>query len=342
MKFYQTDLSKETLWRAIILFGRNVASYKFALGESLLALASEEKTRVTLEELAPRFSASICRHIKETQKQGTFKSSNFLNACNDFNDGKIAEDALIQITVRQGFNNVIDAFHVVNREEVPVRFFRDERTTSKGIMLTDELLSLVESRQFGNLPHEVEARWRLVETAWSLGVAPSLLQVSYVEDGEMLVFRDETRRVAISSCRNALNGYQKGQCFYSADVISVESIAPNLCDVDHFFPHKLKEYPEFRNINIDGVWNLVLSCKDCNRGFDGKFAKVPSLKLLERLHCRNEYYISSHHPLRETIINQTGFDEKHRRDFLQRVFDMARSRLIHTWEPCGGSADEAI
>lgn len=342
MRFYQTDLSTETLWRAIILFGQNVASYKFALGESLLSLASEGKTLITLEELAPRFSASVCRHIKESPRQGTFKSSRFLTACKEFNEGKITQDALIQVTVRQGFNNVIDAFHVVNRENVPVRFFSDERTTSKSIALTDELLSLVDSRQFGNLSHEVEARWRLVETAWSLEVAPSLLQVSYVEDGDILVFRDETRRVEISSCRNALNGYQKGHCFYSGEDISVEPLSPNLCDIDHFFPHTLKQYPEFRNFNIDGVWNLVLSCRDCNRGFDGKFAKVPSLKLLERLHCRNEYYISSQHPLRETIINQTGLDERNRRNFLQQIFTMARSRLIHTWEPHGGAANEAI
>ena len=188
----------------------------------------------------------------------------------------------------------------------------------------------------------MEARWRLVETAWSLSVPASLLQVSYSEHTGILAFRDETRRIAISSCRDALNGYQKGRCFYSNDDISVVSESPNLCDVDHFFPHKLKEYKEFHNVNIDGVWNLVLSCKDCNRGFDGKFAKVPSLKLVERLHCRNEFYIGSHHPLRETIINQTGCDEPSRRSFLHRVFNMARERLVHTWEPDGGPVDETI
>jgi hypothetical protein len=67
-----------------------------------------------------------------------------------------------------GFNNVIDAFHVVNRGEIPVRFFSDERKNGGGIRLTDELFRLRERLQFGNLPQEVEARWRLVETAWQL------------------------------------------------------------------------------------------------------------------------------------------------------------------------------
>lgn len=342
MKFYQVDLSKETLWRAIILFGRNVASYKFALGESLLTLASEGKTLISLEELAPRFATSVCRHIKKSPRQGTFQSSRFLTACQEFSEGKISEDVLINITVRQGFKNVIDAFHVVNCQELPVRFFSDERRTSKAIELTDELFALTDSQQFGNLIHEVEARWCLVETAWFLNVAPSLLQVSYEEGGDLLVYKDNTRRIDISSCRNALNGYQKGHCFYCGEGISVAAQSPYLCDIDHFFPHKLKEYPEFCNLNIDGVWNLVLSCQECNRGFDGKFAKVPSLKLLERLHCRNEYFISSHHPLRETIINQTGYDERSRQSLLQQIFNMAIARLVHTWEPYGGAADEAI
>lgn len=342
MKFYQTDLRKETLWRAIILFGRNVASYKFALGASLLSLARDGQTFISLEELAPLFSAELCRHIKETPRQGTFCSSQFLNACMAFNAGEITQETLVQKTVKNGFNNVIDAFHVVNMAEVPIRFFRDERRKGQRIVLTDDLLSLVDAPHFNSLPHELEARWRLVETAWSLDLAPSLLQVSYAEDKGLIIFKDHLRRVDIASCRDALNGYQKGSCFYSNDTISLEINSPAFCDIDHFFPHTLKQFPEYAPVNLDGVWNLVLSCQRCNRGEAGKFSRVPSSRLLERLHCRNEYYISSHHPLRETIMNQTGDDEKQRRSFLQRLFDQSRQRLIHTWESEEGMAYETI
>ena len=34
--FEETQPSLDGYWRAIILFGRNVASYKFALGQSLM------------------------------------------------------------------------------------------------------------------------------------------------------------------------------------------------------------------------------------------------------------------------------------------------------------------
>ena len=84
---------------------------------------------------------------------------------------------------------------------------------------------------------------------------------------------------------------------------------------------------------VDGIWNLVLSCKSCNRGEKGKFAKLPSIKLLERLNKRNEYFCSSHHPLRETIMSQTGNTIEQRKSFLQKCFNEAKGKLIHTWEP---------
>ena len=43
--------SLEDCWRAVVLLGGNVACYKFALAKSLLELADEETTFVTLEEL---------------------------------------------------------------------------------------------------------------------------------------------------------------------------------------------------------------------------------------------------------------------------------------------------
>ncbi len=48
---------------SIIHFGKNVASYKFALGKALLELADKEKTDITLEELAQPFALHIAEHF---------------------------------------------------------------------------------------------------------------------------------------------------------------------------------------------------------------------------------------------------------------------------------------
>ena len=138
-------------------------------------------------------------------------------------------------------------------------------------------------------------------------------------------------RRPITGCREALNGYQKGRCFYCFSAITVNANSEILADVDHFLPHTLKQHGF--GLAIDGVWNLVLACQTCNRGQAGKFSKLPDLVLLNRLHTRNNFLIESHHPLRETLIIQTGASELSRRGYLQESYNRAKELLIHTWTP---------
>ena len=320
----------EDYWRGIILLGRNVASYKFALAQSLLELKPYGGQLVTLEEIAPVFSWHICEHLQTANKQATSRSSSFLDTCRNFNEGNITQDDLVTQTVRKGFANVIDAFHVVGTADVPVRFFLDERKSGGGIKVTDEFSQLMEVVQARNLPKEVNARWRLVESAWELGMSSALIAVEYDCNDELL-YRSDTsnRRKAVTSCRDALNGYQKGKCFYCFDDISI-SDPSMLPDVDHFFAHKLKQ---FGMKQLDGVWNLVLACTDCNRGVNGKFEKLPTLRLLERLNHRNEFLIASKHPLRETLMLQTGDSSQRRRTFLNDYYNEAWKNLLQQWEP---------
>jgi 5-methylcytosine-specific restriction endonuclease McrA len=331
-RFTETTPTLDNYWRAIILFGRNVASYKFALAKSLLELDQRVGDVVKLEDLAVPFARHICAHLQYEKKQSTSPSSRFLQACEQFNQGGITQEQLVDATVRLGFNNVIDAFHNVNQQEIAVRFFLDERQAG-GIRLTETFFDLRSATQARDLPEEVEARWRLVETAWALQVSRNVIGVGYDSETEILFSRVSGKRKTITSCRGALNGYQKGKCFYCSASISIIPGDHELADVDHFFPLVLATLDESFAPLINGVWNLVLACAGCNRGTDGKGARIPDLKLLERLHSRNEYLISSHHPLRETIIAQTGATEPIRRDFLQTKYSAARSTALHTWLP---------
>jgi 5-methylcytosine-specific restriction endonuclease McrA len=226
---------------------------------------------------------------------------------------------------------VIDAFHVIGKSDIPRRFYEDERKANKGIRITDEFSELLEREQASNLPLEVESRWRLVETAWELNISHQLISMDYdQESGSLFTTVDKHRRKAITSSRDALNGYQKGKCFYCFDNIYLDDEVHENPDVDHFFPHTLKQYGF---VGIDGIWNLVLSCQSCNRGLGGKFDSVPKEHLLKRLHTRNEHLISSHHPLRETLILQTGKNEQARKSYLSDYYNNAHKTIIHTWEP---------
>jgi len=321
----------EDYWRAIVLFGRNAASYKFALAKTLLELNARSGQLLKLGELAPVYAQHIAAHLKNADKQTTAASSRFLSACRQFNTGELTANELTEETLRRGFANVIDAFHVVNQGAIARPFFIDERAAHAGIRITDEFAQLLTEAPPETLQSEVESRWRLVETSWALGIGRNLLGIDLDAKGEELFSVDRgMRRKAITSSRSALNGYQKGKCFYCFGRI-MQAPGGVDTDVDHFFPHALKAAGF--GLSVDGIWNLVLSCQACNRGANGKFARLPAIGLLARLYRRNEFLITSQHPLRETLMFQTGRDVAARRDFLNHFYARASAVLLHAWSP---------
>ena len=336
-RFEEMYPSSESYWRAVILFGANAASYKFALAKALLELASKETTFIKLDDLALPFALNVAEHIKQVDKQGQRPTGPFLDACRKYTRGEIDANALRDESIRFGFLNVIDAFHVVNGGALPVTFFEDLRQQRKGLLITDTLLNLKSSHQFSNLPIEVEARWRLVETAWELNVSRNLLRIENEESSDYLFTTFNGRRKAITSSRDALNGYQKGKCFYCFSDITIVPKSDSLADVDHFFAWSLSRDRDLTQ-NWNGIWNLVLACASCNRGPNGKWALIPHLHYLERLERRNNFLINSHHPLRETLISQTGATEKQRASFLQQRYNEASNALIHHWTAANENA----
>jgi hypothetical protein len=131
-----------------VRFGRNVASYKFALGRTLLELAAEQQIFVPLPDLAVPYAARLCEHLQIEDRQSTSARSQFLDACRSRNRGELDAAKLADATVRLGFVNVIDAFHISRvGQPTQTRFFEDERATRQGITLTDHLLELANGVQ---------------------------------------------------------------------------------------------------------------------------------------------------------------------------------------------------
>ena len=325
-EFVEATPTPENYLRSIVLFGRNVASYKFALAKSLLEVGGAGVEVLSLEDLAVPFSRHLCEHLKEAPKQATSPSSSFLDACRRFNEGSIDENQLRSTTVSLGFNNVIDAFHVVGPGEIPMRFFFDERKGStKGIRLTEELLTLAAENSHQGLA-EVEARWRLVETAWALGINDSLIEY---ESSTGLLVPSGVRRTNLASARDTLNGYQKGRCFYCYRSIGTTNESSVKADVDHLFPFTLMA--KGLTGDLDQIWNLVLACIDCNRGVGGKFDATPATIYVERLARRNDYLIESNLPIKETLILQTGASSQKRQSFLQSKLDLALASQPGRW-----------
>jgi len=331
-KFQINDPSIESQWRALILFGKNSATYKFAFAKSLLGLIEEQKSKISLADLAIPFADSIVTHLKSNDKQGNSSSSKFLEACRNYISGTISKEQLYSLTEKYGFVNVVDAFQNINGGTIPDKFYeKDYKEGKKDIIVTDNLLKIKELFQYRNLEQEVEARWNLVETAWNLQINPNLLEVKYDEEKSLFFIESNAmRRIDVTSVRDSLNGYQKGKCFYSFQDISINKNDINTCAVDHFLPHVNKIEHSKLGVNINGVWNLVLSDSAINLD---KKARIPEKKFLERLFNRNEFYIESKHPLAETIINQTGQTKELRRRFLEENYNLALSHSIQKWKP---------
>jgi len=305
----------DSSWRALILFGRNAATYKFALGLSILELGRAEQELVTLEELAVPFARHLCKHLVVVDRQALSSRSEFLDACRSYNSGSISHEQLINTTVRVGFRNVLDAYHVLDGRDIDHRFFVDERRSNGGIRLTAQLHELV-AGAYESLSAETQSRWSLVEAAWELNVPQRLLTVRFDPPTLSLLAQDHRRRAPITGARGALSGYQKGSCFYCFSPISVDPANASLGQVDHVFPWSIG--PTVGGAPIDGVWNLVLACARCNTG---KSNRPPHPRYIERLNRRNEYLIASHHPLRPTLVAQTGATRKDRISTLRQALD---------------------
>ncbi|HIG40334.1 MAG TPA: hypothetical protein EYQ14_07305, partial [Gammaproteobacteria bacterium] len=107
--------------------------------------------------------------------------------------------------------------------------------------------------------------------------------------------------------------YQRGLCFYCGRqlVTTGDHMEDNFADVDHFIPLSVMIKQPFLRVNPNGVWNLVLSCKACNRGQGGKFELVPESKHYNRLLQRNKYFAEEHkHAMNFSVLSSLGVPRK--------------------------------
>ena len=127
--FIGHDLTLNTCWRAIILQGKNTASYKFALAKSLLNINTGNSS-ISRSDLAIPFALNIANHLKDNPKQSVgAHEGKLITACKSFNNNKMMEDELFAVAAKEGFRYVLDAFHNVGKDGVPYRFFDSHEET---------------------------------------------------------------------------------------------------------------------------------------------------------------------------------------------------------------------
>ncbi|UJF17014.1 HNH endonuclease [Vibrio sp. SS-MA-C1-2] len=303
LQFIDRENSAHHTLRTLTLFGKNSATYKFALSHSLMQLSGSE-SKVHYSDLQHNFLKEVVNHYAINPHQFV-KRENELTRHIDLYLHSEQTDAdwqqLNKMAEKKIFNDVFKAFQNVGSGTIAEshRLFIDHRK-EKAITLTDNLLSLLEQPNLKQvITDENQARWNIVEEAWRAGLSPNML----VYNREDQTFSSETQnqRINLRSAVDTLLPYQNGCCFYCNRKVSkfVLSDDDDFADVDHFLPHS-----RLRNSQLspDGVWNLVIACKKCNRGSDGKFDLPPATPFYDKLLTRNVLFFEEHkHSLKNSI-----------------------------------------
>ena len=76
----------------------------------------------------------------------------------------------------------------------------------------------------------------------------NLLAVHFDPQSESFCVDTSNRRINVTGSRDALNGYQKGKCFYCFTDITVDSAGASGVDIDHLFPHGLNQFSQRQSV----------------------------------------------------------------------------------------------
>ncbi|WP_313706129.1 HNH endonuclease domain-containing protein [Massilia sp.] len=281
------DFSATDYWKALILYGLNQATYKIALGKTLLSLSAQGYNRVSWDILASEFfelyrsrldvadplpqQATPGRRTAMERIVANFRLRNDIDTA----VGTVQADA---------FDDVIPRFHnLAGIESIQGKFYRFE--FGRTLELTDEL-HMVREKQTDALHAELDARWGLLEGAFLIATGEQRL----ANDVRSIYLDGAYKRRTLTGNIPFLQGYQGNTCFYCGLDLRAEDI-----DVDHVLPRQVLQHDE--------IWNLVLAHRACNIR---KLDRLVGAHFIRKLIGRNENIMGSNHPWKKRIADMLG------------------------------------
>jgi len=250
--------------------------------------------------------------------------TDFLSVLKRERDESIANgsptDALVDAAVRSMPGMVMQKFHNLRGVgEVAHRFYELEGVgPNRQVRLTPDLLAVADTSSV--LDEELDSRWAIVEASFDAEIGRSLVGGGVGVDIETGRLVSPARRVALTSLRAAISGFQHGRCFYCNQPLG--DLGPDV-HVDHVFPFTWMNTGSWSGPNLNHVWNLVLACAPCNLT---KSARLPTADEIERLLLRNDAIAGSRIPLRRTLeitMDTSGANaHEQRRQFIRDVWTL--------------------
>ncbi|SVA99481.1 uncharacterized protein METZ01_LOCUS152335 [marine metagenome] len=310
-----TKFENVDYWKAIILYGLNQATYKIALGKTLLELAEKKENVIDWTVLSKTFFDNYVSRLKNKsypQQNNPSRKTVMERVVDSFRVGKLNYNEAISKVETDAFNDVIPRFQTIGTDKsiVGERFYHYDH--GKKLYLHDSVFQIQEDYN-NELSNELNARWSLLEGAFS--IVHGNWELS--NDIRDVYLRNGYERKDITKNRPFLQGYQGNVCFYCG-----ESIMDGDIHVDHVIPRQF--------IQHDEIWNLVLSHSLCNWHKDDALV---GKHYLEKLLARNENIMGSNHPWKKKIIDALGSTQTKRAKSTWYHYDNARIALKNNyWE----------
>lgn len=301
----------QTAWRAIVLYGLNTGTHKMALARCLTQFVQEDRDRVPLDELSETFLTIYEDRLVGGMPQLVTPGRLHLVERTIFRmrEGAIERGDAVALIGERGFRDVVPRFHTVFDGVLPVPFY--EALPNGGLQLTDAAFAVLGNAQVPALLEELDARWSLLEAAFSMNREAA----SLANDVRAVYLARGYDRTPIARLQPILHAYQEGRCFYCGELILLGE-----GHVDHVIPRQFLMHDE--------VWNLVLAHGFCNAQ---KRDQLPTVEFIRRLGDRNEHLIASNHPLKRHIIAQLGEKQAQRKAVLHRVYQDAKAVIPWEW-----------
>lgn len=302
-------------WKGIVLYGLNQATYKIALGKTIIELASLGKENIDWHQLSKSYLDNYILRLKENalpQQNNPARKTKMERIIDSLNKGIIDYSTALSQVENEAFHDVIPRFQTIgtDKEIVGEKFYHFD--FGRKLYLHDSIFKIVENSKI-ELIEELDARWSLLEGAFSMVHGDWHLSNSvrdiYLENGYS--------RTNITGNIPFLQGYQGNSCFYCG-----EPIGNNDIHVDHVLPRQF--------IQHDEIWNLVLSHSICNLH---KNDSLVGKHYFEKLIARNENIMGSNHPWKKKISDALGNTPLKRAKMMLNHYENARVVLKNNfWE----------
>ena len=311
------DFSSSDCWRALVLYGLNTATYKIALAKTLLRLGQANQNVVEWSDLSKAFFEEYRNRLEDNGEmpQGSFpmRRTKMERILSEYRLGKTTESDAIQAVGDEAFDDVIPRFHNLGKEQgLQGKFY--EINFGKNIVLTDALFEVAGDPS--PLYEEIEARWSLLEGAYSIQAGNFQL----ANDIRDIYIANGYSRKDLTANIPFLQGYQGNCCFYCGEE------ATGTVHVDHVLPRQVLQHDE--------IWNLVLAHEFCNLQ---KEDRLVGPHFVQKLIARNENIMGSNHPWKKKIAKALGTTAAQRTRATQEHYKNVSAVL--GWNFWGGQTD---